>query len=304
MTFENTKLEDLVDMESPRAVFEEVERIVRLMFPRFDFSPVSSVFADIIKLFRGRFPGYKECNIHYHDLKHTMDCLLAISRMIHGAFVSGIAIGAEELSLALISSLMHDTGYIQSADDGNGTGARYTLHHVDRSIDFMRRYFEGVGYPAEDFLRCRNSLKCTGLDIAIDKIAFRSELDEMLGKMLGAADLLGQMADRAYLEKLPFLFSEFQEGSVPGFESELDLLEKTPGFWEFTKRRLEGELGGVDRYMQDHFRVRWRLKSDLYREAIERNIAYLKYILENHREDYGKHLRRRMPLTGLKENGA
>lgn len=40
------------------------------------------------------------------------------------------------------------------------------------------------------------------------------------------------MADRAYLAKLIYLYHEFREGGVAGYESELDLLKKTPTFTE------------------------------------------------------------------------
>jgi hypothetical protein len=110
--------------------------------------------------------------------------------------------------------------------------------------------------------------------------------------MLGTADLLGQMADRTYLERLPFLYWEFQEANVSGFESELDLLKKTPAFWEFTRQRLVTELGNVARYLKGHFRVRWGVDRDLYREAIERNINHLEFILAHHEADYRRYLRR------------
>jgi hypothetical protein len=110
--------------------------------------------------------------------------------------------------------------------------------------------------------------------------------------MLGTADLLGQLADRTYLERLPFLYREFLEGKVPGFESELDLLRKTPAFWEFTQFRMITELGNVDRYMRDHFKVWWGIDRDLNRDSIEENIAYLKFILENHVSEYPNYLRR------------
>jgi hypothetical protein len=44
--------------------------------------------------------------------------------------------------------------------------------------------------------------------------------------------------------------------------------------------------------MRFHFKVRWNLGRDLYMEAIEKNINYLKFLLENHRKDYRRYLRR------------
>ena len=60
---------------------------------------------------------------------------------------------------------MHDTGYIQTLDDNFGTGAKYTLQHVSRSILFMKKYFAQNDYSKEDFKFCKNCLLCTGYPI-------------------------------------------------------------------------------------------------------------------------------------------
>ena len=36
----------------------------------------------------------------------------------------------------MLAILMHDTGYLKKRGDNEGTGAKYTLTHVDRSIQF------------------------------------------------------------------------------------------------------------------------------------------------------------------------
>jgi len=197
-----------------------------------------------------------------------------------------------DVSLGIISSLMHDSGYIQEIGDDDGTGAKYTLVHIERSNKFMQNYMNKKQYHPRDFQILENCLRCTGLNVSLDKIQFQSLEHEMLGKMLGTADLLGQMADRTYLERLPYLYQEYVEGEVPGFASEYDLVVKTPGFWEFVKGRFENELGNVVRFVQSHFKARWGIDKDLYFEAIERNINYLKFILEQHGRNYRKYLRR------------
>lgn len=286
------KFEDLIPMADPQAVFAEVRHIVSLFSSPYDCTALDRVFQDIVKLFRGEYPGYQKCNTWYHDLKHTTDCLLAMARLLHGASINGLSIPEGDVTLGLIAALLHDTGYIQTEDDLGGTGAKYTLVHVQRSVAFMEDYFAQAGFSSRDFDYCRRCINCTGLETRIKEIRFESALHQAVGRMLGTADLLGQMADRTYLERLPFLYWEFEEGKVKGFESELDLLRKTPAFWEFTKQRLGAELGNVARYMRDHFRMRWGLDRDLYRETIEKNIAYLKFILEHHASEYRRHLRR------------
>ena len=75
-------------------------------------------------------------------------------------------------------------------------------------------------------------------------------------------------------------------------ESELKLLKKTIDFYALTQKRFTIELDSVNGYMRFHFKVRWNLDRDLYMEGIEKNIKYLKFLLENHQKDYRKHLRR------------
>ena len=285
------RLSELVNMESPQDVFDEVKRTVLMMFPRFDFEPLNLIFRDIIDLFQGLYPGYQKCDTTYHELQHTTDTFLTTARIIHGATIRNLNFSERGVALTLISALLHDSGYILTRGE-KGPGAKYTLVHIGRSIAFMEKYFVDKGYSREDVEYCDAILKCTGLDVNLAEISFVSQEHETLGKMLGTADLLGQMADRTYLEKLSFLYYEFREANIEGIGSELDFLKNTPGFFDMVMERFRSELGGVYKYMRDHFRVRWGIDEDLYTSAIETNIRYLKYILEHHEEDYREYLSR------------
>ena len=275
----------LITIENPYEVMAEVKKIALLIFPDLDFCQIERVFGDILKLFHGRYPGYRRCNTAYHDINHTMDCFLVMAKLIHGAVVDRINFTKKDVSLGLISALMHDTGYIQTVSENNGTGGKYTLCHIERSIEFMEKYFQDNQFPAEWLSICRNFLKCTGLDVRVAEIEFDSREHEILGQMLGAADLIGQMADKHYLEKLHFLYSEFKEGGVPGYMDETDLLQKTPGFWEMVKQRFVSELGQVDLFLRHHFRARHGIDQDLYRVAIDRNIERLQFLLHYRKSD-------------------
>jgi hypothetical protein len=276
----------------PARVMEEVRRTVSLLDPDFDLSPVEELHADVARLFRGEYPDFQPCNTEYHDFKHTTDTLLAMARLMHGASVRGTVFTERGVILGLSSALFHDTGYIQEREDREGTGAKYTLNHIGRSIEFSGRYLREHGRPAEDQVFCRNCLLCTGFSTKPGDIAFQSEEERITGWMLGSADLLGQMADRVYLEKLLFLYREFREGNIPGFGSEYDLLEKTLSFYETTRRRMETDFGNVQEYMRPHFAVRWNLDRDLYRESMQRNAEYLERMILNAEDRYRDHLRR------------
>ncbi len=286
------QLSRMVNMEDPQSVFDEVRAIALMIFPEFDFKTVHLVFKDIVRLFHGEYPGYRKCNTEYHDLKHTTDTFLAMARLMHGAFVGGENLSGEHVNLGLICALMHDTGYIQTLDNDVGTGAKYTRIDTRRSIVFMDIYIADKGFSKEDFKNFSDIINYTSLSTNINKIQFECQEIELLCKIMGTADLLGQVADRAYLEKLLFLFYEFKEGGVMGYDSELDLLKKTIDFYAMTRKRFASELDSVNEYMRYHFKVRWNLDRDLYMEAIEKSINYLKFILENHEKDCINHLRR------------
>jgi hypothetical protein len=292
------QISSLVDMENPQHVVDEAKKIASMMIPEFDVAPVSRAFIDVLRLFDGHYPGYRACDTQYHNLKHTTDTFLAMARIIHGATVMGHPFSAWNITLGLISALLHDTGYIL-ADGEEGPGARHTLIHIRRSIDFMDAYFAAMGLSTEDVDFCRNILRCTGLDVKIDTIRFASNENEILGKMLGTADLLGQMADRTYLEKLPFLYDEFKIAGVPGIGSDLDFFRNTPKFVDMTIDRFQNELGGVSHYMRPHFRVRWGIDEDLYMSAIKRTMAYLKEILECPPDNCRTQLRRAGVIRNL-----
>ncbi|NVM25221.1 MAG: hypothetical protein HWN70_04800, partial [Desulfobacterales bacterium] len=74
------QLSRIVNMEDPQSVFDEVRAIVLMMFQEFDFETLDRVFGDIVRLFRGEYPGYRKCTTQYHDLKHATDTFLAMAR--------------------------------------------------------------------------------------------------------------------------------------------------------------------------------------------------------------------------------
>ena len=298
---EEMQLSRIVNMENPQSVLDEVRAIVIMMFEEFDFDILNHIFKDIMRLFRGKYPGYRKCNTEYHNLKHTTDTFLAMARLVHGAFISGENFTSKQVNLGLICALMHDTGYIQTLDDEMGTGAKYTGIDTKRSIVFMDNYIADSGFSKENFKHYPNILICAGLDAEIKKIQFDSRQTELMCKMLGTADLMGQMADRTYLEKLLFLYHEFKEGGIMGYADELDLLKKTMDFYDMTQKRYTNVLGGMNKYMRYHFKARWNVDKDLYMEAVKKHIHYLEFILENHEKDYRGHLKRGGMVEKLNE---
>ncbi len=272
-------LYELIDMNNPATIMAEVRNIALTINPQVDFKPLDGAYQDVLRLFAGSFPGYQGCKTAYHDIFHTMDVLLASVRLVHGAATTGAAFSVDDVNHLILAALMHDTGYIQRQSESGGTGAQFTAIHVERSIEFVSSYFRNHTQIKVDLEAMAQILHCTGLNTHIEAIAFRSEQTRLLGFILGTGDLLGQMSDRYYVEKLPILYQEFQEGGIPGFSSDVDLMRGTPGFYAMSKQRFTNVLGGANRFMKNHFRARWDINSDLYTLSIERNLEFLQSVV-------------------------
>ena len=277
MMRDNNRLDELTDTNSPAETFAEIKNILLLIDPSLDPSPIEKVFEDIVRLFNGEFPGYKANNTKYHNLEHTCSSTLASARLIHGLHVQGQVFTPRLVQLCLIGTLFHDTGLIQTEEEMEGTGAQHTMGHEDRSIDLMEKYLSENGYSQEDIRDCGHIIKCTELFFPMEEIPFSSEEVRTMGKILGTSDLVAQMADRNYQEKLPLLFLEFQEAGMPGFETPLELFQKTEEFYrKVARKRMRNELEGISSAALYHFRERWKIDKNLYEDAIKYNIRRMK----------------------------
>ena len=280
MKNKDVKLYDLTDLSNPQDVLKEIKYNISLMVNDFDFSSFEKIYEDIELVFAGKYPGYRASNTKYHDLEHTNSVILAVIRLIHGGFMEGHPFTTKNILLGLLAALFHDIGFIQIESDLKGSGAKYTLGHEKRSIDFMKKYLTKTSYSSTAMEDCSHLIMCTILNLSPDQIPFRSKEVKMIGKIVGSADLMAQMADRAYLEKLLLLYEEFEEAGLPGYKSEFELLQKTEDFYKLVARkRLAEDFDNVAAFMRPHFKERWNIDRDLYDEAISSQIHYLKAII-------------------------
>lgn len=274
------KLYDLVDISRPESVLAETLALILVVVPDYKADLFVETFSQVAKLFRGDYPGYRASNTRYHDFEHTCAVVLASMRLMYGAHKQGTKFTAANLDILLYSSLFHDLGLIQKSDDTDGTGAKYTVGHEERSISFLKEHFCDDQLPCEVMDGCESAIRCTMLAIDPRKVEYADEKQRILGQILGTSDLLAQMADRFYLEKLLLLFEEFQEACLPGYDTAMDLLTKTRDFYEKVAiQRFEEGLGGVNEFMGTYFKQRWNLDIDLYAEAVDKNIEYLDNVL-------------------------
>jgi len=287
------KLSDLVDAARPDAVLDEIMAIIGQINPDFrDTATIRLAFLETVRLYRGDFPGYRACNTEYHDLRHTTDTALTMTRLIHGAILEGHLLDQRQIVLGLLTALFHDAGYIQKEADLEGTGAKYTTTHVERSIAFFEDSAPDLGLSTTEVYDGRAMILFTDLSVPPEEITFETPTGEFLGRMLGAADLLAQLSDRTYLEKLLFLYREFKEAGVGGYSGERHLLEQTVAFYDAVSQRLAATFDRAYPYMQRHLTARWNIRTNLYQKAIENQRRYLEQILEDPDTNHRNHFKR------------
>ncbi len=277
--FDRLQLSTLVAMESPAAVHSEVLHILHLMDAGFDTEHIASIFSFAVNLYEGHLREYRACNTHYHNLHHITDTYLAMARLLHGAQLSGEDFSKRDIFLGLTGALMHDSGMIQESSDMEGTGAKYTQEHVKLSMDFVSKHAAALQVKDREITDLRDMILGTDLMIDIAAIDFSSARIELLGKILSTADLIAQMADRTYLEKLLFLYHEFREAEIGSFENEVDFLHQTLNFFAVSAKRFKETLDNTSRYMVPHFKARWGIEENLYILSLENQRKFLERIL-------------------------
>ncbi len=282
-----------VQVSNPASVRNAVHELFSETFPGTSFDKLWLAFYDFERLFSGRYPGYTGCDTTYHDMQHTLDMTLALARLLSGyerSVEPPDRLGAARAQMAIITSLFHDSGYIrhETRDKDFTNGAEFTMYHVSRSADFLRRYLPELGL-AKDVGVASMIVHFTGYELDLDHIELEDPRDVICGHLIGTADLIAQMADRCYLEKCrDRLYGEFVVGGVavenasPGeymvrYKSGEDLLRKTPMFYQQVMReRLNAKFNRVYRYIEVLYDGR-----NPYIEAIRNNITHLVRVIES-----------------------
>jgi hypothetical protein len=274
-----------VDTRDAGAVRRCVAQDYWAMFPAGDQQFVNRTFDWASECFEGRLPEYRAIDARYHDFEHTLQGTLCFSTMLRrrAEALAEPVVGEDTFQLGLLAILLHDTGYLKTTDDTEGTGAKYTLTHVNRSCDFAERLLLAKGYTVRQVQGVQSMIRCTGVGVNLGALNFQSDEERIAGFALGTADLLGQMAAHDYVEKLPVLFEEFREsadynsgrGGPPiAFKNAGDLMQKTPGFWQnYVFPKVENDFGGLYRFL-----TRSDGQND-YLEAIEANLGRLRRLL-------------------------
>ncbi|HEY9763417.1 MAG TPA: Npun_R2479 family HD domain-containing metalloprotein [Trichocoleus sp.] len=189
-------------------------------------------------------------NALYHNVEHTIYVVLVGQEILRGKHIREGGVSCEDWLHFMISLVCHDIGYIRgvcrqdrveknvyaTGQDNetvtlpNGaTDAGLTPYHVDRGKLFVEERFGGHSLINAEVIK--QNIELTRFPVPSDE----DHLDTVrYPGLVRAADLIGQLADPRYLQKIPSLFYEFEETGVNqhlGYRHPEDLRLNYPKFY-------------------------------------------------------------------------
>ncbi len=188
----------------------------------------------------------------YHDLQHTLHVTTVGLDIMRGKHIYTHTTQEDWIHFT-VALLCHDIGYVRGVcaadtqdsfvvdDEGNtvtlprgATDASLTPYHIERGKIFVRERFSEVSFI--DHERVQQAIELTRFPVPDDD---DHQVTDTEAGLVRAADLIGQMADPQYLQKLSKLFQEFVETGAAkslGYETAADLADSYPNFyWKSVK---------------------------------------------------------------------
>ena len=201
----------------------------------------------------------------YHDVEHTCLVTLCGQEIFLGKKIIEGNLNAHDWLHFTISLLLHDIGYVTNIlpeDNGSGqkinnSGDFVSLHTCQTDASLTPYHIE----RGKMYIEQRAWHECVDKNILMDLISFtqfpqperpapagpEEEKFNALANLVGSADLIGQLADPMYDEKIPRLFYEFKESGTSdkmGYQSSKDLRLGFPGFFiNFVRPNIQDALG-------------------------------------------------------------
>lgn len=231
---------------------------------------LTALLADVGRLYRGEWPSHEACQTGYHNLGHAIDVALLTARMIAGwnrlRDADHPTIPESLFLTAMASAMFHDAGYIKEKGDPFGTGGKYSFNHEDRSMAMAAAYLQEQGWPERAVVLATNIISTTKFHRPLElEGLFATREEEVIGRMVATADLVAQMADVNYMQRINDLYAELQEAyNFEGeaslkargykiFSSAGEMIAGTVDFYEkFVMPRLQ-KLGRMDQYLVAFF---------------------------------------------------
>jgi len=202
----------------------------------------------------------------YHNVEHTILVTLVGQEILGGKHIRDGGVLCEHWLHFHIALLCHDIGYVkgvcrQDRTDlrlyatGVGdekiklppgaTDASLTPYHVDRGKLFIDERFGG--HKLIDAELVKHNIELTRFPVPMDE-DYQDTVN--YPGLVRAADLIGQLSDPRYLQKIAALFYEFEEtgqNRVFGYQNPGDLRDGYPKFyWNVIYRYVKDAIGYLE----------------------------------------------------------
>lgn len=196
----------------------------------------------------------------YHNAYHTMMVTLVGQEIFRGKILR-VRMTPDDWLHYTLALMLHDIGYVRGAcagddrdsyvidDAGNrvtaprgASDAFLTPYHVDRGKLFVRERLGQVPYVDEE--RVARAIELTRFPVP--ESSDHQETDSEAA-LVRAADLIGQLADPNYPQRLTALFHEFVETGTArqlGYETAADMADSYPSFfWSTVQPYIDDAIG-------------------------------------------------------------
>lgn len=184
----------------------------------------------------------------YHDVEHTIMVTLVGQEILRGKHIREGGVSSEDWLHFIIALVCHDIGYVKGvcsqdregwyATGRNGemtnlpagcTDASLTPYHVDRAKLFIDERFGGHKLINAEVIK-RN------IELTRFPVPRQSDHQDTANfpGLVRTADLIGQLSDPRYLQKISALFYEFEEtgfNQKVGYKNPGDLRDNYPKFY-------------------------------------------------------------------------
>ncbi|MGP1383248.1 MAG: Npun_R2479 family HD domain-containing metalloprotein [Thainema sp.] len=189
-------------------------------------------------------------NALYHNVEHTIFVSLVGQEVLRGKHIREGGVSCEDWLHFMISLVCHDIGYVKGVCRGDNilariyatgrfdetvtlppgsTDASLTAFHVDRGKLFIEERFGGHNLIQAETIK--KNIELTRFPVPLD--GDHQDTVHYPG-LVRAADLIGQLSDPRYLQKIPSLFYEFEETGVNktlGYRNPEELRQNYPRFY-------------------------------------------------------------------------
>ncbi|NEP79938.1 MAG: metal-dependent phosphohydrolase [Okeania sp. SIO3C4] len=184
----------------------------------------------------------------YHNVEHTILVTLVGQEILRGKHIREGGVACEDWLHYIISLVCHDIGYVKGVcrkdkkgwyATGKGdemvnlplgcTDASLTPYHVDRAKLFINERFGG--HKLIDVAIIKYNIELTRFPVP--KESDHQDTVNYPG-LVRAADLIGQLSDPRYLNKICSLYYEFEEtgfNQKVGYKNPSDLRDNYPQFF-------------------------------------------------------------------------